>query len=822
MNKLLLLILAIILITDCALFSQDKGEVLDQPPAHLRGKVSLYSPTAVVTSSEGFDNFYLGVDFSEPHISTNPNNVLRFFTAFNTNATHYTLNGYDYFTNNPTLALPAGDPVTAYDSLGNLFYMNMTGTTITGCYVVKSTDNGQTWQTPVFAISGNDKNWIAADQTSGPYKNYVYCTMTAGGGNGNFSRSIDGGSTFQTTFTPTTQSLPGMMVCVGPNKNGATDIPGGCVYVVTNSGNVFSAYYSFYKSTDGGATFSLVNQSQFSGYLGQYVSPRFSVQNMRTRPYPFIAADNSYGTYRGRLYLIYATNNPAGDNNKSDIYCRYSTNQGTTWSSPIVVNDDPNSQNNYQWMPSVWCDKETGRFYVKWFDTRNCPTSDSAEVYASYSTDGGSTFVTNQKISTKKFRINCTTCGGGGTPMYLGDYDAITSNSKTSMLVWSDFRNGDFGSYTAYFPDYAMLATPTSSMLVGTDSTFITVKVPQVKLYTDKVKFTMALDSNPTSGTINLSFVNGKDSITSYPDSVRVRVKTTGTVNARLFKLTITGAGSNGTPVHKRVIDLLVNSTYCDIGTNRSSIVTFKVNGTSFTSNQRFVFPIGTTLNVAAVSPYTAGGTQYVYTNWSDGGDTTHNVTVTPNLNLMAYYKIQYKLVISSAQASTFGGNIFYDSAATMQFGVTSRRVVNSGTTYYYRGFTGSGPYSYTSADSSGIDSAITYSLRGPIVEICRWTTTSGISKISSEIPGEYKLHNNYPNPFNPSTKIKFDIPKMSATRLVIYDILGKEVAVLLSQNLEPGFYELEWNAEGLSSGVYFYKIESENFTQVKRMLLTK
>ena len=169
MNKLLLLILAIILITDCALFSQDKGEVLDQPPAHLRGKVSLYSPTAVVTSSEGFDNFYLGVDFSEPHISTNPNNVLRLFTAFNTNATHYTLNGYDYFTNNPTLALPAGDPVTAYDSLGNLFYMNMTGTTITGCYVVKSTDNGQTWQTPVFAISGNDKNWIAADQTSGPY-----------------------------------------------------------------------------------------------------------------------------------------------------------------------------------------------------------------------------------------------------------------------------------------------------------------------------------------------------------------------------------------------------------------------------------------------------------------------------------------------------------------------------------------------------------------------------------------------------------------------------------------------------------------------------
>ncbi len=252
---------------------------------------------------------------------------------------------------------------------------------------------------------------------------YVYTTMTAGGGNGRFARSTNFGASWQTTFTFNTQSLPGMMVAVGPNVIG-TDVPGGAVYVVTNSGNAFAAFYKFYVSHDGGSTFTFKSAQQFPKYVGTKVNNRHSVENMRTRPYPFITADNSYGPHRGRLYLVYASNNPPGNGNKPDIYCRYSDDQGATWSSAITVNDDPNSQNNHQWMPAVWSDKETGRLYVKWFDTRNVPTSDSAEVYASYSDDGGVTWATNQNLSTSKFKINCSTCGGGGTPRYQGDYDA--------------------------------------------------------------------------------------------------------------------------------------------------------------------------------------------------------------------------------------------------------------------------------------------------------------------------------------------------------------------------------------------------------------
>lgn len=510
----------------------------------------------IITSSEGFDNFFLGVDFAEPHISAKLNNPTEYFTAFNTNATHYTYNGIDWFFQSPSFGFPMrGDPVTAYDSLGNLYYENMYGDpNILGCKVIKSTDNGATWSPAVTAIAGNDKNWIAADQTAGPYANYVYTVMTVGGGLGNFARSTDFGATWQNTFSPATQSLPGMMVAVGPNTIG-TDVPGGAVYVVTNSGNAFAPVYTFYVSNNGGQTFQLKSAQIFANYVGLNVGGRHSVENMRTRPYPFIAADNSYGPYRGRLYLVYASNTPAGNGNKPDIFCRYSTDQGATWSPAVVINDDPNTTANHQWFPAIWCDKETGRLYAKWFDTRNVPTSDSAEVYASYSDNGGVTWVTNQNLSTSKFKIDCSTCGGGGTPRYQGDYDAVISNSVTSLNVWSDFRFGNFGSFVAYFPDFAMTISQVGDTIKPNESTNVTLKVPAVKLYDKSVKF--SAESVPPANFI-FQFPQG-DSLNSYPDSVLLTINANN-VPENNYTIRIFGRGPNGTPAHERSIQLLVTN----------------------------------------------------------------------------------------------------------------------------------------------------------------------------------------------------------------------------------------------------------------------
>jgi hypothetical protein len=536
-----------------SLAQQPDDPTLDTPPIRPPvlgpGIPTGFPSINVITDAEGWDNFDLGTTNAEPHMSSNPLQPQWYFNAFNTNTTFHTENGYSWTTNNPAFPNAAGDPVTAYDSLGNLYYETMKSP-ITGCWVVKSTNNGQTWSSAVTSVAGVDKNWIAADQTMGPYANYVYTTMTAGSGTGNFARSTDGGLTWQTTFSPNTQSLPGMMVAVGPNVLGGNNISGGCVYVVTHSGTNGAGIYTFYVSTDGGVTFTQKSSNQFSNYIGTEVGGRSTVQFMRCRPYPMIAADNSFGPYRGRLYLVYASNNPAGNGNKSDIFLRYSTDQGATWSSARVVNDDPNSENNFQFHPAIWCDKETGRLYIKFYDTRRVPTSDSMDVYATYTDDGGETFAPNQRLTNITSRINFT---NATTATYRGDYDAITSNRYASLAVWTDFRNSNYLGMTAYFPDFAMLARATRDTLKFTDSTTAIIKIPAVKLYTYGVKFSASVSP---SAPFELTWPNG-DSLASVPDSITLKIKTNN-VSTGNYTIAVIGQGPNGTPIHRRTIPIRV------------------------------------------------------------------------------------------------------------------------------------------------------------------------------------------------------------------------------------------------------------------------
>jgi hypothetical protein len=530
---------------------------LDQIPQYLRDRASQTvqsdAPLSTVVTIDNWDNYSLGVDFAENNIAEHPSNPQWYFTAYNTNAPHHTENGIDWFNHSANFGTSVqGDPVVAYDSIGNLFYENMFGN-ITGCKVIKSVNNGVAWTPSVTAISGNDKNWMACDQTSGPYANYVYTVMT-NNGVGNFARSTDNGATFASTYTATPHTLPGMMVAVGPQGN----TQGGAVYIVTNSGGSFSAVYTFFRSNDGGATFTQRSTAQWANTVGSQVGGRNSVSNMRTRPYPMIAADNSYGTHRGNLYCVYASNNPPSTNGFSDVWCRTSSDGGATWSSAVRVNDDNNAVPSQQWHPAIWSDKETGKLYVMWMDTRDTPTNDSAFIYATYSEDGGATFVANQQISNKKMKINCSTCGGGGTPRYQGDYNGIVSNSKVSMVAWTDFRSGTFQSMTGYFPDFAMAIDHAADTLyTASDNTTFMVSVPEVKLYTDTVVLSADITPVPTTGSITFEFPSG-NTITSFPSSKPVKVVLAGNVVLGTYSLSFYAKGPNGTPVHRRTATLRV------------------------------------------------------------------------------------------------------------------------------------------------------------------------------------------------------------------------------------------------------------------------
>ena len=103
-----------------------------------------------------------------------------------------------------------------------------------------------------------------------------------------------------------------------------------------------------------------------------------------------------------------------------------------------------------------------------------------------------------------------------------------------------------------------------------------------------------------------------------------------------------------------------------------------------------------------------------------------------------------------------------------------------------------------------------------------RSNNTVGVSTFTSEIPFTYSLQQNYPNPFNPSTNLKFGISDMGFVTLKVYNALGNEIITLVNENLSPGFYDINWNASGYPSGVYYYTLKSGNFTETKKMFLLK
>jgi len=114
-----------------------------------------------------------------------------------------------------------------------------------------------------------------------------------------------------------------------------------------------------------------------------------------------------------------------------------------------------------------------------------------------------------------------------------------------------------------------------------------------------------------------------------------------------------------------------------------------------------------------------------------------------------------------------------------------------------------------------------------PVIATFTFGNVIGISGNNQNIPDKFELSQNFPNPFNPSTKIKFEIPDSERnnsfdTELIVYDMLGREVSVLVNTSLKAGKYEAVWNAANMPSGVYLYTLSAGEYRETKRMILLK
>jgi hypothetical protein len=332
---------------------------------------------------------------------------------------------------------------------------------------------------------------------------------------------------------------------------------------------------------------------------------------------------------------------------------------------------------------------------------------------------------------------------------------------------------------------------------------------------------TLSAEVDPPTAGVTVSFPSG-NVISSFPSNFTVQVNSTASVPSGNYRIIVTGLNGNGKS-HKTSVSYLVGRNYVSVNSNKSGLQ-YKVNGTTYTNASIFGWDINSIQVLSAVSPQTIGSTRYIFANWSNGGDTINNVTVSPNIsNYAVTYKTQFKLITSVTPAvpvTVNGGNLFYDSSSAVNFSVSATTAILNGKTYYFQRWVGSGNNSYNGNNPNG---SIT-SMSNVIVQTAQFDTIVpfGIQNLNIGVPNVFELHQNYPNPFNPATKIKFDIPKFSNVTVKVYDVIGNEVARVFTGDLAPGYYEADFNASNYASGVYFYKIDAGEFTSVKRMILVK
>jgi hypothetical protein len=105
---------------------------------------------------------------------------------------------------------------------------------------------------------------------------------------------------------------------------------------------------------------------------------------------------------------------------------------------------------------------------------------------------------------------------------------------------------------------------------------------------------------------------------------------------------------------------------------------------------------------------------------------------------------------------------------------------------------------------------------------VIKYSQLLELKKVSNEIPRRFELNQNYPNPFNPTTTIKYQLPIANYVKLILYDILGREVTTLVNEKQSTGTYEVEWDASNYPSGIFFYKLEASNFVDTKKMVVIK
>jgi len=346
-----------------------------------------------------------------------------------------------------------GDPSVTACGDGKFYYSSIyfPNFTESALAVNEGTVNGanMNWTNPHLAIASTadflDKEWLTCDRLT----NTLYMTYTRFV-NGNVGattelrieiiKSVDGGINWTAPLVLDSSSTESIQICyvaTGPNsevytmwERGLDDL------TAANTKLEFRRSFNFAVSFDPKVTVRTMTPSFFPSMVG------FNRED--TLEIGTIAVDNSTGPHRGNVYAVWVERETAGGE-KRDVFLATSTNQGASWSAPVQVNDDP--AGNDQAMPWMSVNSE-GTLELAWYDYRNWRGMHTVDLYAARSTNGGSTFSSNFRVTTAPSSWFATLTL---TPNF-GDYIGSASEGTGFYPAWADARNNDIDVFATHIP----------------------------------------------------------------------------------------------------------------------------------------------------------------------------------------------------------------------------------------------------------------------------------------------------------------------------------------------------------------------------------